>query len=674
MAMPSVTIGMAHHKDFNGAVFSVQSSRIQGDPVERYVVIDNSAHVDPETHRNLANLLRLAGGTVVPSPQLDGTSSTRNEIFRHTKSDIVIVIDCHVLLRKGAVEAVQRYFSVPENRKNILSGPRWDDTLIDRWATTQFNPQWNEGMWGRWGTVWLDREGNKFTVMEDIGAGTCLFRGMAGSIDLPSPPKGLPVGLAFPGHEKALYDLGCRTWVDASGPGSTVETPGHGLGCFAVWRENWLGFPEAATGFGAEELCVHEFYRNNGGQSVCLWDLMWWHRFWRGFNGAPYQAPNWKKIRNYVLGYVRAGLDLSPVYEHFVQTSHKLMTQHEWDRLVADPVSYTPEPAAARPVVVDKGLPQPRGSDAESLGSIRQWLHKQPRDFNDHIPFLASFAERCGRVAEFSGRRDSMVALTACPGSIWSYNDESHDPLGQLIADIQVRSTTTSKIQTLHRFPHGVQASLTVTLPEPVDLLFLDTLHTGERITAELDRHASKSLRWIVIHDTELFRTEGDGGSGMGDAIDNWVAANPEWFVMMHIMHQHGLTILSRNKEDHPGRVVRINTGGAGTELEAIIKALDVTLQKNCTCKATLRQMDMGGTQWCRDNINDIIAKVEANKAVWKIEAALQTSMPTLSMLTKGLTTWEGWKIGAGMFLSASTDPVPVMVKLAISRAEAKGF
>jgi hypothetical protein len=207
-----------------------------------------------------------------------------------------------------------------------------------------------------------------------------------------------------------------------------------------------------------------------------------------------------------------------------------------------------------------------------------------------------------------------------------------------------------------------------------VDLLFLDTIHTGDQILAELNRHAPRVSRWIAIHDTELFRIDGDGGSGMGDAVDNWLVANPEWFLMMHITHQHGLTVLSRDEGDRPPQTIRLGAGGAGSELEAIIKALGVTLQKNCTCKTTLRQMDLGGTVWCRQNIDDIIAKVEANKAVWQIETALKTSMPTFTMLSKGLTTWEGWKIGASMLLSASTDPVPVMVKLAISRAEAQGF
>ena len=44
---------------------------------------------------------------------------------------------------------------------------------------------------------------------------------------------------------------------------------------------------------------------------------------------------------------------------------------------------------------------------------------------------------------------------------------------------------------------------------EETDLLFIDTLHTYDQLAAELARHGMKARRWIVLHDTTTFATNG---------------------------------------------------------------------------------------------------------------------------------------------------------------------
>jgi hypothetical protein len=62
--------------------------------------------------------------------------------------------------------------------------------------------------------------------------------------------------------------------------------PAQGMGVFACRKNNWLGFNPKFRGFGGEEGYIHEKYRKNGKQVICLpfcdgftdlYDLMAFH-------------------------------------------------------------------------------------------------------------------------------------------------------------------------------------------------------------------------------------------------------------------------------------------------------------------------------------------------------------------------------------------------------------
>ena len=677
MTQPTVALGMAHYRD-PGVFFTIQHHRMNDRHAQRikeFVVFDNTANPTQEEMQGLRNLSGGTGMTLGVDPSINGTSASRNRVVALATADIVIIMDCHVFLPTESIAAVQKYFADPSHRKDILSGPRFDDSLNSVFPVTHFQPQWNAGMWGRWGTAWKTPKGDLFTVLENVALKTCVFRGFAGTLELPPVPDfQFPVQLGYAGHERVLQDLGCQTWAAGARPGDTIEIPGQGLGCFAVWRANWHGFHEAATGFGGEELCIHELYRQKGGKAVCLVDFPWWHNFYRA-GGAPYPADNWKKIRNYVLWFDRLGLDKTDIHSEFVNTPHASMSQSDWERLCADPLMFTPSPQAA-PTVRDFSLPQPSAAEAETLESVQKWLTTRDRDLNQHIPLLAGLAAQCEAVAEFSGRRDSLIALTACVGAIHSYNDESFDALGLTLEALVAKTTTTGRVRALHRHEPGVSRSLTMPLPEPVDLLFLDTIHTGERAVAELDYHAKRVRRWIAFHDTELFGANGDGGSGMWEALEGWVARNPEWFIYLHTNAQYGMTVLGRLPADKPSRTVALSPAGVGTELKAILTGLGVSLQVGCTCNTTIRSMDLMGSAMCRENFDKFVAHLRDQQRNWGIEAGLQADgvMVKLQTAWTGAKTLAGWGLAWKMLLSGTPDPIPVMLKLAISRAEAKGL
>ncbi len=78
--------------------------------------------------------------------------------------------------------------------------------------------------------------------------------------------------------------------------------------------------------------------------------------------------------------------------------------------------------------------------------------------------------------------------------------------------------------------------------------LMIDTLHTYAQMKAELERHAPKVRRWILMHDTQIFGDNGEDGSrpGLNAAINEFMAENPHWKLDYKTEINNGLTILKR--------------------------------------------------------------------------------------------------------------------------------
>jgi hypothetical protein len=83
---------------------------------------------------------------------------------------------------------------------------------------------------------------------------------------------------------------------------------------------------------------------------------------------------------------------------------------------------------------------------------------------------------------------------------------------------------------------------------EPTDLLFIDTWHVEEQMREELRRHADKVRRFLVMHDTETFGLYGEtvGCGGIWPAISDYMREHPEWRLLAHFTHSHGLTVFER--------------------------------------------------------------------------------------------------------------------------------
>ncbi len=165
----------------------------------------------------------------------------------------------------------------------------------------------------------------------------------------------------------------------------------------------------------------------------------------------------------------------------------------------------------------------------------------KPGDLNEHMPLLRCYAERVDRVTEFGVGHSSWAFLQARPRRLRFY-DIGDDPrrvgMSEIVSLGNLVGTDTDFL---------LGSTLEVEIEE-TDLLFIDTKHTFEQLSAELSRHAGKVSRYIVMHDTELYGRRGEDGSepGLLGAIADLLARGAGWRMRDQLRNSYGLTILER--------------------------------------------------------------------------------------------------------------------------------
>ncbi len=162
-------------------------------------------------------------------------------------------------------------------------------------------------------------------------------------------------------------------------------------------------------------------------------------------------------------------------------------------------------------------------------------------DFRDHVPTLRELADRCPVVAEISIWDDkptthALVASTA--KTIYSFASSEKRTWAF------VRGLAGDRLITAVAIPEK--------LPEPVDLLIIDTSHTAQVVDLLAARYAPQVRRYLVIHCTVTFGEIGDDKSSPGvmPGVRKFLKEHPEWTAIRHDKTAHGLIVLSRDDRD----------------------------------------------------------------------------------------------------------------------------
>lgn len=164
-------------------------------------------------------------------------------------------------------------------------------------------------------------------------------------------------------------------------------------------------------------------------------------------------------------------------------------------------------------------------------------------DINEHLPTLHEYAKKCETIAEF-GVRDvcsSFAFAYAKPKKLICVDIETNVYIKDFI-DLCKKENINLKFD---------QASTLNYELEPVDLLFIDTLHTYSQLKQELKLHHSKVKKYLIFHDTISYgkvneHNTPDEKQGLVPAIKEFLQEHKEWKEVCTYTNNNGLTILER--------------------------------------------------------------------------------------------------------------------------------
>jgi hypothetical protein len=182
-------------------------------------------------------------------------------------------------------------------------------------------------------------------------------------------------------------------------------------------------------------------------------------------------------------------------------------------------------------------------------------ITNEPSDINEHLPVLKRYAEECTHVTEMGVRWvvSTYAFLAARPERLISI-------------DMQHPSTWNASLDDVESYAEEINCNYTFWLTnnleieiEETDLLFIDTWHSYKQLKAELNLHASKVKKYIILHDTVLYGTQDELNSydawgwvneseekGLIPALDEFLENNENWIRHEVLTNNNGLTILKR--------------------------------------------------------------------------------------------------------------------------------
>ena len=128
-----------------------------------------------------------------------------------------------------------------------------------------------------------------------------------------------------------------------------------------------------------------------------------------------------------------------------------------------------------------------------------------PSDINEHLPTLHDLAKECTSVIELGVR--GVVSSWAFAAGLPEGSKMFMNDLEPCRVDSVIRAAKLEK-NIEATFIHG--SDLEIPLPEPADLVFIDTWHVYAQLKRELDRYEPLAKKYIALHDTTVDEWQGE--------------------------------------------------------------------------------------------------------------------------------------------------------------------
>lgn len=189
--------------------------------------------------------------------------------------------------------------------------------------------------------------------------------------------------------------------------------------------------------------------------------------------------------------------------------------------------------------------------------------NEEKSDINEHLPTLKKYAEDCEHITECGvrGCKSSYAFAEGLRGrpstKLIQYDIQYNVAMGPFLDKCK-----TDNIDVDLR----IESNLTCNR-EQTDLLFIDTWHIYAQLKREFEYWHTYVNKYIIMHDTTVDEWQGEtvrGGQdaesqskqfgypleeiqcGLWPAIEEFLAAHPEWVLHERFTNNNGLTVLRR--------------------------------------------------------------------------------------------------------------------------------
>lgn len=167
-----------------------------------------------------------------------------------------------------------------------------------------------------------------------------------------------------------------------------------------------------------------------------------------------------------------------------------------------------------------------------------------PSDIHEHLTTLHQYASMCDHITEMGVRWvvSTWAFLAARPKKMISY-----DVLDPIQWGVNMNDVITLAQSEGIDYSFVQKDVLTVEIEE-TDLLFIDTIHNYSQIKSEFKLHEPKVKKYMILHDTTTYATEGESGDkGIWYAVEEFLYARRDWSLEERYLNNNGLTILVRD-------------------------------------------------------------------------------------------------------------------------------
>lgn len=203
-------------------------------------------------------------------------------------------------------------------------------------------------------------------------------------------------------------------------------------------------------------------------------------------------------------------------------------------------------------------------TDLKKIFGYYSKLPSKDCDIGEHLPKLAELASECTSVTEI-GLGYSLVSTWGILWGLKCNNSLVKSYLGVDISQPQSTSLNLAKEEALKQgisFRFLKEDDLKIEL-EPVEFLFIDSMHTYCHLMYELEHFSPLVQKYIALHDTSEPWGASDDSAYSGDyseypasysrekkglwpAVIDFLEGHPEWELQERYLNCHGFTVLKR--------------------------------------------------------------------------------------------------------------------------------